>query len=257
MKKTNIEFIVPDWPAPANVCSFITTRTGGVSEGDYNSFNLAAHVGDNPNKVEHNRQSLYKEIGGSVTWLNQTHSTRVVVLGGDSSKPINGDATFSSKQGVVCSVMTADCLPLLICDSAGTQVAAIHAGWKGLADGIVSESLKYFTAKPSELIVYLGPAISQPSFEVGEEVIQAFATAEASRPYREPIRESFLPLGERYLADLYRLARSELNGYGVTQIYGGTYCTYKQEETFFSYRRDTITGRMASLIWLQNGFKQE
>lgn len=250
----DIDYIEPEWPVPENVRAMITTRSGGVSKGKYASFNLAAHVGDDTDCVEENRKRLYKHIGHPVSWLQQTHSTDVIVLDEYIPTPTEGDATFTDKKGVVCSVLTADCLPLLVTDKGGEQVAAIHAGWRGLADGIVTETIKCFRAPAKDLLVYLGPAISKPSFEVGLDVLYAFQQGQKSRSYAESIESSFaLKEGEKdtYYADMYRLARSELNGLGVEDIYGGEFCSYLDGERFFSFRRDVETGRMASLIWKQ------
>lgn len=253
MLPSDIEFLVPEWPAPENVKSMVTKRSGGYSCAPYASFNVAAHVSDDPNTVNLNRELLYKKVGLPITWLNQTHSTDVILLERATQNPQSGDAVFSRQGKVVCSVMTADCLPILVCDVGGEEVAAIHAGWRGLADGIVTETIKYFSAPADELLVYLGPAISQPYFEVGEDVRQIFAHAELMRPYAESMSSAFsLREGGKYYADMYRVARSELNALGVTAVFGGDQCTFRQKDDYFSFRRDNITGRMASLIWLSN-----
>ncbi|WNO09872.1 peptidoglycan editing factor PgeF [Teredinibacter sp. KSP-S5-2] len=254
MNNKDVAYIKPEWPAPENVRALITTRSGGVSKEKYASFNLAAHVGDDIDCVEENRKQLYEYIGYPVSWLQQTHSTDVITLDEYIPTPTEGDATFTGKTGVVCSVLTADCLPLLVTDKGGEQVAAIHAGWRGLADGIVTETIKCFQAPAKDLLVYLGPAISKPSFEVGLDVLYAFQQGQKSRSFAENIESSFTPKeGEKdiYFADIYRLARSELNGLDVEEIYGGEFCSYLDNERFFSFRRDVETGRMASLIWKQ------
>ncbi|WP_096087334.1 peptidoglycan editing factor PgeF [Agaribacterium haliotis] len=251
------------WPAPASVKTALTTRDGGVSAAPFDSFNLASHVGDLDSCVQLNRQRLSESLQNRASaspklqWLTQVHGTELVELDCSLAEPIEADASYTKKAGVACVVMTADCLPLLICDKAGSQVAAVHAGWKGLADGIVSRAVAAFDAPASELMVYLGPAISQAAFEVGEDVRQAFENAQAQRRFAEPIAHAFCERAKqdtsganKFFADLYRLARSELCALGVRQIYGGDFCTYSDKQRFFSYRRDGRCGRMASLIWL-------
>lgn len=238
--------IVPDWPAPANVRAVCSTRLGGCSEGVYASLNLGEHVADNSQKVAKNRLR-YQQLAQMPTapvWLSQVHGTEAVRLTGQNRQSFTADASVTAVPGVVATVMTADCLPLLLCDTAGTQVAAIHAGWRGLCNGVIETTLAHFK-QPSKVLVYLGPAISQLAFEVGAEVRQAFIQA---NPEAE---QAFIagPDG-KYQADLYLLARQRLNACGVTQIFGANYCTLQQKELFFSYRRDGQTGRMASSIWL-------
>lgn len=256
-----MSFIIPQWPAPANVKSLLTSRAGGVSQAPYQSFNLANHVGDSSSAVTANRQVLQDKIGLPVNWVKQVHGcdiatlSDIVQLTSHRDSNLVCDGITSRKPGIVCAVLTADCLPLLICDRNGDQVAAVHAGWRGLAGGIISAAVNAFTAPPADLLVYLGPAISCSHFEVGPEVLAAFTLAQAKLDYAEPATLAFTPITERgihtkkYLADLYRLARAELNGLGITQVFGGHYCTYAENDRFFSYRRDGITGRMASLIW--------
>jgi len=245
-------YIKPDWPAPTHVKSLITTRFGGFSAPPYDSFNLANHVGDRPANVIANRQQLCAEIGHSVRWLSQVHGTEVIDLSNAFRVSPQVDGATTSCFGQVCAVLTADCLPLLMCDRTGSKVAAIHAGWKGLAAGIIGAACREFDASVQQLLVYLGPAISQQRFEVGGDVIEAFEQAEIERRFVEPVTRAFRSIEGKpgkYCADLYRLARSELQGLGVQSIYGGNFCTYA-EERFYSYRRQGVTGRMASLIWL-------
>ncbi|NHN39309.1 peptidoglycan editing factor PgeF [Pseudomaricurvus alcaniphilus] len=247
-------WIEPDWPAPANVRAAISTRQGGVSAAPFNSQNLALHVGDDPAAVAQNRARLLQElqIPQGVQWLEQVHGCKMVGASADG-RVRTADACITAARGLACAVMTADCLPLLICDSAGTQVAAVHAGWRGLAAGMVRRALEGFKAPAQQLLVYLGPAISQPRFEVGIEVLEAFYGTAADLDHLQAISAAFAPSPThplKYHADLYALARAELRAAGVTHIYGGQYCTYADSDLFYSYRRDTTTGRMASLIWL-------
>mgnify|MGYP000459916980 CR=1 FL=1 len=243
---TTDSLLIPDWPAPANVRAVCSTRHGGVSSGPYASLNLGGHVGDDEAAVAENRQRFVKLSGMSAAplWLEQVHGTVLATLPPTSQGTPVADACTSTERGVVCAVMTADCLPVLLCDQAGSRVAAVHAGWRGLCAGVIETAVAGF-ARSTPLMAYLGPAISQQAFEVGAEVREAFMahSADAAVAFRE---------GDdgRYYADLYHLARQRLMQSGVSQIYGGQYCTYRQNELFFSYRRDGQTGRMASAIWL-------
>lgn len=251
--------IFPEWPAPANVRAFYTTRSEGQSGASYASLNLADHVGDHIADVSSNRKQLIEVLEQqakhplSVNWLVQVHGTHVKNLSCNTDNFSEADASLSSDPFQVCVVLTADCLPILLCDKAGTQVAAVHAGWRGLAAGIIGATVAQFNAKPSQLICFLGPAISQPAFEVGEEVKQAFLSAKNQRVFAEHPAASFKPTEceGKYTADLYRLARAELQGLGVSDIYGGDHCSFSEAEHFYSYRRDRQTGRMATGIWLQ------
>lgn len=255
-----MKFIFPDWPAPDNVKSLITTRSSGASRSPYASFNLADHVGDQPEHVKANRRMLLDKIRHPIPWIHQVHGCEVMTLSGEESLTEDGryiaDAVTTKAPGIVCAVQTADCLPLLMCDRKGSQVAAVHAGWRGLAAGIVSKAVDQFNAPAADLMVYLGPAISQPFFQVGEDVVDMFLQSERQKKYAEPVSASFKKDSReegKYLADLYRLAKSELNALGVNGIFGGSYCSYAEDDRFYSYRRDGITGRMASLIWLARG----
>lgn len=252
-----MSFILPEWPVPASVKSIITTRSDGVSQSPYASFNLAEHVGDQPDHVEANRRKLLDKIGCPIPWIHQVHGCDVVMLNSERESLEGGrydaDAVTTKTTGVVCAILTADCLPLLICDRNGSQVAAVHAGWRGLAAGIVSKTIQEFTAPAADLMVYLGPAISQSFFQVGEDVVEVFLQREQQKTYAEPVSRSFKKDSSeegKYLADLYRLAKAELNAMGVKAIFGGNYCTYAESDRFYSFRRDGVTGRMASLIWL-------
>ena len=252
MDKTNL--ITPNWPAPANVRACITTRNGGVSAAPYTSNNMGLHVGDVPAQVEQNRTTLCEQLSLSKSpqWLEQIHGVKVVNAKSDGLVR-TADGSFSNEIGQACVVMTADCLPILLCDEAGTQAAAIHCGWRSLAKGITARALEKFSGSPQKILAYLGPAISQPHFEVGVDVLEAFFDSAHSHVHADAIANAFIsaqrPL--HFYADIYALARAELNALGVTQIYGGDYCTYAQADAFYSYRRDKVTGRMASLIWLE------
>jgi len=236
---------VPDWPAPGNVHAVVTTRQGGVSLPPYDSMNLAAHVGDAPERVAENRRRLSDCLQLSVEplWLNQVHGTRIVELGAAAADE-EADGSVSRSPGRACVVMTADCLPVLLCDRAGGKVAAVHAGWRGLAAGAVEAAVRQLGGEPGELMAWLGPAIGPEHFEVGDEVRAAFIqddvdAARAFRPHG----------GGKWLADIYQLARLRLLGVGVTRVYGGGACSFEEAERYYSYRRDKTTGRMASLIW--------
>ena len=249
---TDIHDITPDWPAPANVHSYITTRAGGVSLPPYASNNLGLHVGDNPEHVAANRALLSAHLGlqHSPQWLEQIHGVKVVNAKADGVVR-TADGSYSNQADQACLVMTADCLPILLCDKQGTQVAALHCGWRSLAKGICARGLQKFTAKSGDILAYLGPAISQSHFEVGVDVLEAFFKVARNEPHAEQIAAAFVsaqrPL--HFYADIYALARAELQALGVTAIYGGDYCTYADTQRFYSYRRDKTTGRMASLIW--------
>jgi YfiH family protein len=238
--------IFPAWHAPANVRAFQTTRQGGLSDAPYTSLNLGDHVGDAPLTVARNRMLLNQLVPSEPVWLEQVHGTTVMDAGVASCRP-RADACVSRARGAVCVVMTADCLPLLFCDRAGTVVGAAHAGWRGLADGVIEATVAAMAVAPQELMVWLGAAIGATAFEVGEEVRAVFV---AQNPLAVA---AFVPTATtgKYLADLYALARLRLNALGITDISGGDLCTYHDAERFFSYRREGVTGRMGALIWLE------
>lgn len=244
--------ITPDWPAPSNVRTAITTRQGGVSSGVYNSFNLGTHVQDDPSSVEANRQSLIQKLGlqKAPQWLEQVHGNKVVEAQADA-RVRTADACFTREQGLACVVMTADCLPVLLCDKQGTQVAAVHCGWRSLSQSILQKTLETFADK-SQMMAYLGPAISNQHFEVGIDVLEAFFQSSLSTAHTDQMAAAFTPAKRplHFYADIYALARAELSALGVAEIYGGYFCTYADTDRFYSYRHDGVTGRMASLIWL-------
>lgn len=243
-------FIIPDWPAPARVRAVSTTRRGGVSPAPYDTFNLAGHVGDAPQHVQHNRESLRQalQLPAEPTWLEQVHGSHVVDAA-DAPDSCQADASFAREPGAVCAVMTADCLPVLMCDRRGRGVAAAHAGWRGLAGGVIEATARQLCARlgcpADELLVWLGPAIGPQAFEVGSDVREAFMGIDARAA------QAFVEHGPgHWLADIYLLARQALQRQGIASVYGGGRCTYSEERDFFSFRRTPTTGRMASLIWL-------
>lgn len=240
------KLIVPQWPAPAGVAVCSSTRIGGVSEGAWESLNLGAHCGDDLNHVEENRQRMFAagQLPSKPVWLEQVHGTAVLRLTGEPYASKRADASYSNTPGTVCAVMTADCLPVLFCNRAGTEVAAAHAGWRGLCAGVLEETVACFADSADNILAWLGPAIGPQAFEVGSDVCEAFMA-------HDPQAESaFRPVGEKYMADIYQLARQRLAHLGISQIYGGDRCTFTEKGDFFSYRRDKTTGRMASFIWL-------
>lgn len=247
-------YLFPDWPAPANIRAAVTLRSGGHSTGPYSAFNLGAHVGDVEAAVMANRAQLRDELQlpTEPQWLEQIHSDKVIEARADGTVR-TADASIAREPGIVCAVLTADCLPLLLCDRAGSRVAAVHAGWRGLADGIVRNTVTALDCAPEELLVFLGPAIGPQAFETGVDVLEAFFESAIDSVHAELIAQSFQPHTEKPLhfrADIYALARAELRQLGVTQVFGGDRCTVSEPENFYSYRRDKTTGRMASLIWI-------
>ncbi|MFP9228249.1 purine nucleoside phosphorylase YfiH [Pectobacterium cacticida] len=238
--------IYPDWPLPDRVKSCSTTRRGGHSMEPYDSLNLGNHVGDEPARVTANRQALIEMAGlpAMPHWLEQVHGTDVIRLGDEPSASVRGDAVYTDIKGQVCAVMTADCLPVLFCALNGCEVAAAHAGWRGLHAGVLEETLACFRAQPAQIMAWLGPAIGPDAFEVGTDVREAFIQHDLAAT------SAFRPAGNKFFADIYQLASLRLRAAGVTKIFGGGACTVSESHKFFSYRRDSITGRMASLIWL-------
>jgi YfiH family protein len=237
-------WIIPGWPAPANVHALCTTRQGGVSAAPYASLNLGDHVGDAPRAVTQNRALLRRHLPADPLWLNQVHGTTVADAGRLVGTP-EADACVAREANQVCAVLTADCLPLLLCDRHGTAVAAAHAGWRGLAEGVIEASVDSMRRDPAALLAWLGPAIGPQAFEVGGEVRERFLAHDGAAA------SAFIPHGrDKWLADIFRLARLRLAECGITQVSGGDFCTFSEAARFFSYRREGTTGRMASLIWL-------
>ena len=246
MLKTS-DIIIPDWPAPANVHAMQTMRNKGYSHAPYDSLNLGIHVKDSPQHVALNRQLLSQYLPSEPVWLNQVHGVNVVDAADTHCVP-DADASYATRKNVVCVTMTADCLPVLLCDTAGTVVAAIHAGWRSLCDGVIEATVARILAstsvKPADLMAWLGPAIGPQAFEVGGEVRMQFIAKDAQAEL------AFKQNADKWLGNIYQIATQRLNNLGVTKIYGGRLCTYTDKERFFSFRRDGDTGRMATLIWL-------
>lgn len=236
-------FILPKWPVPSHVHAIQTTRLGGVSEVPYDHFNLGAHVKDNPQHVKSNRALLNAFVPSEPVWLNQVHGIRVIDAAISGIRE-DADASFTTEKNVVCVTLTADCLPVLLCDKAGTTVAAVHAGWRSLCDGVIEEAIKAMPASADDLVAWLGPAIGPDTFEVGAEVRQQFIEKDSQA------ENAFKPVGDKWLGDLYQIAKQRLNTLGVMGVYGEVRCTYSNSDQFFSYRRDKNTGRMATMIWL-------
>lgn len=238
--------ISPECPLPHGVRAYSTTRSGGGSLPPYDSLNLGTHVGDDALQVLRNRQQLVRMAGlpQMPIWLEQVHGTRVVCLPKDNGEELRADAVYSHTSGQVCAVMTADCLPVLFWSMQGDEVAAAHAGWRGLCMGVLEQTVAQFSAPAATIGAWLGPAIGPRQFEVGAEVRQAFVEQDAAAA------QAFVRHDDKYLADIYRLAHMRLSACGLQHIYGGDRCTVTEAAIFYSYRREGITGRMASLIWL-------
>ncbi|NOH25871.1 peptidoglycan editing factor PgeF [Vibrio europaeus] len=242
-----MDLIVPNWPAAKQIKAFASTRCDGFSTGVYQGLNLGTHVGDELAKVEQNRQWLTEQANmpSAPVWLNQTHSTVVEEVNAPTSQVLNADGVFTTTTNVVCSAMTADCLPVLLTNVQGTQVAAVHAGWRGLASGIVENAVEKFDG---EVMAWIGPAIGAPVFEVGKDVVDAFVSVEAKAV------TAFTPRTKegKWLADMNQLVTQRLQLAGVNQVYYSGLCTFEDAERFYSYRRDGVTGRQATFIWIEN-----
>jgi len=244
--ETTPDWIKPDWPAPPSVEAVSTTRVGGFSEGPYRSLNLGDHVDDDPYMVEQNRQQLITELKlpSAPRWLTQVHKT--AILPADQIETIaEADGSTTTTRGVVCAVLTADCLPVLLCDHQGTVVAAIHAGWRGLLDGVLEAGIEAMQLPADRLMAWMGPSIGPQAFEVGNDVRDAFIGNDVAA------EDAFVAHNGRWLADLPNLARQRLQKAGMGDIHGGRWCTYSDPGRFFSYRREPVTGRQATLIWLR------
>ncbi len=249
MLEKNPDFwIAADWPAAPHVHAGVTTRAGGVSCAPYSSLNLAAHVQDDPQAVQRNRAILRESLllPTEPCWLNQVHSNTVVDAVIANPTPLQADACVSDKPRHVCVVMTADCLPVLLCDRAGQHVAAVHAGWRGLHNRVITATLEKLAVTPSALLAWFGPAIGPNAFEVGVDVYDAFVKRDPDYAGVFRVKDS-----QHWWMDAYAAARLELHQAGVTAIYGGDFCTVHDATRFYSYRRDGVTGRMASLIWIE------
>mgnify|MGYP001133376600 CR=1 FL=1 len=249
-----VGWLHPDWPAPECVRAACTTRTGGCSEGPWASLNLGEHCGDAPEHLRRNREQLLQHLPAPPQWLRQVHGVTVarhqgVVADAVGTAPgaasPEADALVAFEPDRVCAVLTADCLPVLLCDRSGSRVAVAHAGWRGLAGGVLEATVRALETEPRELLAWLGPAIGPAVYEVGEEVAKAFRASLAGE-----FGVAFRPRGDRWLLDLYAAARVRLAAVGVRAVYGGGLCTYSDPARFFSHRRDRVSGRQASLIWL-------
>lgn len=247
MTEHSLQFIEPDWPAPVNVHAICTTRLGGVSAGKYATLNLGTHVEDVREAVLENRVRVRQALTlpAEPVWLNQVHGTSVVDAA-VASAGTTADGVYATRSGVVCAILAADCLPIFLCNRAGTEIALLHAGWRGLSTGIVAAGLKQLRSSPDQLLAWLGPAISAKAYEVGDDVRDAFLARHADAG------TGFLPgrAPGKWFMDLYLLARQQLVVAGVSAVHGGNYCTATQADLFFSHRRDGVSGRMASLLWL-------
>ncbi len=247
MTSQQLEYIVPDWPAPKNICAFTTTRLGGVSQGQYASLNLGLHVDDDPEAVAENRRLLIEtlNIPNEPMWLNQVHGANVMNVVAEKLRDEGVDASYSTLPNQVCVIQTADCLPILLCTRNGTTVAAIHGGWRSLQQGIIANTVAAMQADPTTLLAWLGPAIGPEHFEVGPDVRALFMENDLSHS------KAFTPgKNDRWLANIYLIARQQCQRLGINAITGGDLCTVSDPMRFYSYRRDGATGRQASLIWI-------
>jgi YfiH family protein len=246
-----MQFIKPEWPAPNNIHAYTTTREAGYSPPPFASLNLGKSVNDDASFVSKNRELLIRSLGlpSEPIWLKQVHSNKVINIDqlSNTAQP-EADASITTIANRVCIVMTADCLPVLICNRDGTKAAAIHAGWRGLASGILENAIKELNEPVEQLLAWLGPAIGPTRFEVSEDVVTAFLEKDAKA------QSAFIPKDAtpgKWLGNLYLLATQRLQNLGLLEVYGGNHCTYTDEKNFYSYRRDQgVTGRMATLIWL-------
>jgi YfiH family protein len=237
------DWIVPQWPAPARVRSLMTTRNGGISAAPYASLNLGTRVGDDPAAVAENRARVRRELPAEPRWLKQVHGVTAVDAA-QTATDEEADAAIARAPGVVCTIQVADCMPVLFCDRSGSCVGAAHAGWRGLSGGVLERTIEAMDVPPGELMAWLGPAIGPLAFEVGPDVLEAFADI-------DPRHEAFTQYREgKWLGDLFMLARRRLAAAGITSVHGGDLCTVSDPQRFFSHRRDRVTGRLAAFIWL-------
>lgn len=241
------EWITPEWPAPARVRAFVTTRHGGASIGEYASLNLGARGGDDPRSVAENRLIVRGHLPSEPRWMAQVHGTSVADLDALGNLDVaTADAAVTRTPETVAVVLTADCMPVFLCDRAGTRVGAAHAGWRGIAAGVIENALAALGAHPRETIAWMGPTIGPTAFEVGPEVREAFLAADPGA------EGAFTPHAPgKFMADLYGLAWRRLTAAGVREIHGGGFCTYREPLRFFSYRRVAASGRMGAFIWME------
>ncbi len=246
------QWIIPDWPAPAQVRAMVTTRAGGNSTGPYSGMNLGRRTADDPAAVEANHALLNQMLPAAPRWLAQVHGSTVVdadMMTGTSNEVPQADASVARHPGTVCAILIADCLPVLFTDRAGSCIAVAHAGWRGLAGGVLANTVARMPAKPADLMAWIGPGIGPTAFEVGDDVLRAFC---ADAPERKSAFKP-LPAAGKWLCDLPALARDALRRAGVTEVYGGDLCTYTDPQRFYSHRRNPVTGRMAALLWISQG----
>jgi len=240
--------LVPDWPAPASIRSLVTTRLGGVGTGAYASFNLGLRAGDDPAAVAANRGRLRAHLPAEPVWLHQVHGASVVeAMRVPAGEEPRADAAWTSEPGVVCAVLVADCMPVLMCSADGQRVGVAHAGWRGLSAGVIERTLEAMELSPDRTLAWLGPAIGPAAFEVGADVLEAFAAPHPEDASAFAARED---RPGKWHADLFELARRRLARLGVTQVHGGGLCTWSDPARFFSYRRDRAPGRMAAVAWI-------
>ena len=241
---TAVRWLQADWPAPPGIVAGTTLRGGGASRGPYATLNLGAHVGDDPEAVRRNRRRFVEacELPAEPPWLRQVHGTHVITENADHGQP--ADAIVGGRPGAICAVLTADCLPVVFASADGGEIAAAHAGWRGLAAGVLEATVAALAAPAEDVLAWLGPAISQPAFEVGGEVREAFVQ-------EDPNAAGYFQENERgrWQADLYALARLRLDRCGVTRVSGGGRCTFSEPDAYFSYRRDGQCGRMATFVY--------
>ncbi len=251
MNKVPEAWLVPDWPAPGNVGALSTTRAGGCSAAPYDTMNIGSRVDDDPHCVARNRATLLQACAGadSLQWLHQVHGVLCIEARAHCAGEVAADASCTREAGIGCLVGTADCVPVLFCDRQGSWVAAAHAGWRGLCDGVLESTLDQYGGDPAGLLAWLGPCIGPNSFEVNDDVRDAFLAVDSAA------ESAFRTAGDagRWLGDLPEIARQRLRARGVTQVYGGHWCTVEDAERFYSFRRDNVTGRMASVVWLKSG----
>lgn len=238
------DYIHPDWPAPMSVKTLVSTRQGGVSEGPYASFNLGLNSGDDARHVLANRRVLADDLPAPPLWLQQVHGAKLVYAP-DVGDGVEADAVWTDQRAQPIAILSADCLPLLLCGRGGQWVAAIHGGWRGLAAGIIQKTVAALPDRPEHMLAWLGPAISAHHYAIDEDVYRSFMQQETA------LSAAFNVSNERLYADLYAIARMQLNLIGVDSVSGGGFCTFASPERFYSYRRDRQTGRQAACIWLE------
>jgi polyphenol oxidase len=239
------DWLVPDWPAPARVRAFVTTRAGGTSEGEYGTLNLGLNSGDRPENVQANRAVVRAHLPADPAYLAQVHGADVLDLDEGVPERARADAAVSKQPRRVAVVLTADCMPVFLCDRAGTRIAVAHAGWRGMAAGVLENAVAALGVPAGEVLAWMGPTIGPDAFEVGPEVREAFLA-------RDPRADAAFRPGKpgKFMADLYHLARQRLSAAGVRDIHGGGFCTFHEPERFFSYRRVQKSGRMGAFIWI-------